>query len=206
MKTTLGCLGLIVLFACGCASNKLTRLEDLSQNEAVAIAKFRVLHNGKDVTKGGAVLFNAPATGIPKYDYMIGEDGYVFAKLPVGENSINYILHPDRITQHRFPSPELSFHLKEGRAIYYIGDITFDWQGSGSSANWTVFVLGALAGGATGLPGAELAGPLAGGAAGRGRIAVAVDSNPAAAQEAFRRKFPNDREVIPSLLVVTPRR
>src|SRR2546427_339575 len=100
MKSKLHCaFGLILaLLASGCASNKLTRLEDLSSNEAVAVAKIRVLHNGKDVTKGAAVLFNAPSSGVPKYDYAVDENGYIFAKLPVGDDSINYILHPDRIT------------------------------------------------------------------------------------------------------------
>ena len=186
---------ILLLLVSGCATSKLTRLEDLSPREAVAIAKIRVMLNGKDVTKDAAVLFNAPSTGIPKYDYKVDENGYVFAKLPVGENSINYILHPDRITQHHFRSGELNFQLSEGRALYYVGDITFDWQGMGSSANWAIAIA----------VGGLLPGPLAGGAASQGRIVVAVESNPARAQEEFRRKFPNDRNVITSLLVVKPR-
>ena len=190
-------LGLaLILVGSGCASNKLKRLEDLSDKEAVAIAKIRVLHNGKDVTKGAAVLFDAPATGIPKYDYLVGEDGYVIAKLPVGDNSLNYILHPDRVTQHRFRDGELAFVLPEGRAIYYIGDITFHWQGTGSSANWIVTVA----------TGGMITGPLAGGATSQGRIVVAVDSRPAEADKAFREKFPTDRAISASLLTVNPRK
>src|ERR1041385_1925250 len=38
----------VCLLSFGCASNKLTQLENLSSNEAVAIARFHILHNGKD--------------------------------------------------------------------------------------------------------------------------------------------------------------
>lgn len=196
MKTKLHALLialLVALLVSGCASTKFTGLEDVSEKEAVAVAKIRILHNGKDVTKGSTVIFNAPYTGIIRYAYKPDEAGYIFAKLPVGNNRLNTILHPNQLTQHRFGDEELTCQLLEGKGIYYIGDITLDWRGMGSAGSWMLFAA------VGGIPGA-----LAGAAAGQGGIVATVESNEVPAQEALRRRFSTDRNVIPSLLVVNP--
>ena len=180
------------IFATGCATSKLTRLDDVSANEAVVIAKFHCVYNGKDVTKGCNVIFDPmPSFGTPKYQYILDESGYVFAKLPVGANAIRVVIHKSGLMQHHFTSEELTCQINGGGVINYIGDVTFDWKGMSSGAGVGVVALTGVIGSS------ELTG---------GGVAVSVESNAAAAQEAFRQKFPNDRSLTPSLLVVKLRK
>ena len=60
---------LVGVFLAGCANNQIARLQDVPSEEAILVAKFRILYNGKDVTKGSAVIFNPlPAVvGSAKY-------------------------------------------------------------------------------------------------------------------------------------------
>jgi hypothetical protein len=189
-----GLLGLVLAgtFFAGCATSKLTRLDDVSANEAIAVAKFRCIYNGKDVTKGCNVIFDPmPSFGTPKYQYILGESGYVFAKLPLGANSIRVVIHKSGLMQHHFTSEELTCQINGGGVINYIGDVTFDWNGMSSGAGVGIVALTGVAG-SSALTG--------------GGVAVSVESNAAAAQEAFRQKFPNDRGLTPSLLVVKLRK
>ena len=149
-KLNLLTLLLAVVFTAGCFSNKLQRVEDLAPNEAGAVARIRIVYNGKDVTKGSEVVFNAPTFGFPKYAYALGEEkGYVFAKLPVGRNSIDVLVHKGGIVHHNFHPDELTFQLGEGKAVYYLGDMTLDWPGIKSGAPFPPQV---LTGSATTMP------------------------------------------------------
>jgi hypothetical protein len=169
----------------GCATNRLTRLDDVSSEEAIVVAKFCIKYNGEDVTKGCNVVFNSFA--LAKNQFILDESGYVFGKLPVGLNSIRILVHKSGLMQHRFRSEELTCQLSGGGVINYIGNITFDWHGMGSGAGVAVVVAGGMIG-STLLTG--------------GDIAVLVESNTAEMQEAFRRKFSTDRNITTSLVVV----
>jgi hypothetical protein len=183
-------LALAGLLFTGCATSHLTRLQDVSSNEAVVVAKFHIIHNGQDQTKDCAVLFNTSAYG-EKYGFRLDEGGYVVVKLPVGKDSLDMLCTSWK--RHLFGPEELTCEVSGGGAINYIGDITMDWNGTGSGA----VILSTIGGGIIG-------GTLAGSAT-QGKIVVTVDSNVAAAQEAFRQKFPADKILMPSLLVVNPR-
>jgi hypothetical protein len=182
---------LIGLFLSGCATSRLTQLNDVGPNEAIAVAKFQFIYNGKVVTKGCNVIFDPlPAFGPPKNQYILfDESGYVFMKLPAGVNSIRIVIHKSGLMQHHFQPEELTCQLRGDGVINYIGDVTFNWDGMGSGSAVGVTALTGVVGGSF----------LTG-----GKIAVTVESNKDAAQTAFRQKFPTAQNVTPSLLVVKP--
>jgi len=186
-------LVLIGLFFSGCATSRLTQLNDVGPNEAIAVAKFRFIYNGEVVTKGCNVIFDpVPAFGFPKNQYILfDESGYVFMKLPSGVNSIRIVIHKSGLMQHHFQPEELTCQLSSGGVINYIGDVTFNWNGMGSGSAVGVTAL-------TGVFGGSL---LTG-----GKVAVSVESNKGAAQTAFRQKFPTAQDVTLSSLVIKPRK
>ena len=187
-------LVLIGLFFTGCATSRLTQLNDVGQNEAIAVARFRFVYNGEVVTKGCNVIFDPiPAfIGPVKNQYILfDESGYVFMKLPAGVNSIRIVIHKSGLMQHHFQPEELTCQLRGDGVINYIGDVTFNWDGMGSGSAVGVTALTGVIGGSF----------LTG-----GKIAVSVESNKDAAQTAFRQKFPTAQDVTPSLLSVKPRK
>lgn len=188
-------LGLLILalagtFLTGCANNRIARLQDVPSAEAIVVAKFRILYNGEDVTKGSVVIFNPlpPVIGTAKYQYVMDDSGYVFGTQPVGLNSINTIMHRTGLMQHRFKKDELTCQLAGGGVINYLGDITIDWNGHGKGFGVATAAVS----------------PIFNALVTGGGIAVAVDQNVAAAQEAVRQKFGTDRLLTPALLVVKP--
>lgn len=178
---------LVGLFLSGCSSTKLSRLDDVTSNEAIVVAKFRILYNGQDATKGSNVIFNL-YTGrkfLPKYQNILDESGYVVTKLPIGANSIDNLVHKSGFLMHHFPAGELSFLLTGGGVVNYLGDITIDWHGID--------------------PKEVRKGCVSCGAAEGGTIVVSVHSNVTGAQEVFQKNFTTDRSVTPSLLQVLVR-
>jgi hypothetical protein len=178
-----------LIFICSCSTLRLTKIEDVSLNEAAAIVKINLKYNGEDVTKKSYILFNAPSFGAAKH-LIPDENGYIYAKLPLGTNSIDEILLVIGLgnVQHRFNTGELTFQLNQAQAIYYLGDLTIDWQGVGSGTAATMSI-------GLGVVGSLLT---------QGDIIVSVESNINGAQEAFRKKFQTQLEIIPSLVVVKP--
>lgn len=154
----------------GCATGQFTELNRVPPDAAIAVAKFTIRYKDQDVTKGSTIIFNAPAFGSPTYSYVLDETGCVYAKLPVGVNSINFVVHKGGLIQHHFRSGEITCQCRGEGVLNYIGDITMDWQGSKTL----------------------------------GKVGVAVASHAAEAQVQFRKKYPTDRTLTPSLLVVNP--
>ena len=178
-----GLWSVLVLLLAGCSTSNLSRLDKVPPDQAIAVAKFRVLYNGKDASKGCNVIFNNR-----EQCPILDATGYVFAKLPVGTNSIRNLVHKSGLMQHHFPAGELACQLRGDGVINYLGDVTIVWDGMGSGAG---LALAAFS-------------PLLNSATTGGKAQVAVESNPAAAQEAVRRKFSTERSLEPSLLVVKP--
>ena len=178
-------VGVIVagLFLVGCgAGSKLTRLDNVSKDEAIVAGKFRIKYNGEDVTKGCDISIR------PMYTQRLDESGYVFAKLPVGAHSVWILTYS--YMQHRFDTDDLTFQLKGGGAINYIGDITMDWKGMSKGSG---LALGVAVGGWGNILGAT-----------KGKMVVSVKSNPEEIQAEIRRRFNSDQKVTPSLMVVKP--
>jgi hypothetical protein len=180
-------LGLALAGLClaGCAATPtLTRLDGVAPGDAIVVAKFHVLYNGQEANKDCSILLDAPKIiGTPKYAFALDENGYVFTKMAARKHQIDFIITAWK--QHHFKEGELTCEVNGG-AINYLGDIKIDWKGVG---NGTAVLAG---------------GGFIGALATQGRIVVTVDSNVTAAQEAFRQKFPTDRTLTPSLLVVNP--
>ncbi len=179
-------LSLIVatLFLAGCAAKNLNALEEAAPNEAIVVAKIRVIYNGEDVTKMSSVSFPGNPSAVSVMDRVVlDETGYVFIKRPAGEDSIRVVTHRAGIISHDFDPKELTCQLSANE-ITYIGDITFEWTGSSAGTAWTISLLSNNI--------LKLCGD----------ITVSVESNFDAAREAFREKFHTDRDMKISLLAV----
>ncbi|MBF0569299.1 MAG: hypothetical protein HQL18_00785 [Candidatus Omnitrophica bacterium] len=196
MKYKLGCLmGLIVvvLSVSGCAISSLTRLDNIAPSEAIAIAKIHIIYNGKDMSNRSNVLFNEWGGGFPKYQYIVGQDGYIFARLPIGMNGMSGIVHGSGLS-HFIAQGEITCQLKGGGVVNYLGDITFNWNGKASGSE-----AGAFFRSSTPLGMLLMSSP------DQGTIRVVIESNVKEAQEVFRRKFPDSQaEITAALLEVKP--
>jgi len=176
----------------GCASSRvLTSVEKVSPEQAMAIGKFRLNYNGKDVTKDLVIVFNDGA-------FRLDEGGYLFWEGPVGPNAIRAVMKKGGVIKHNFGAEDLTFQLAGGGVVNYLGDITVNWQGMGNGAAWATLVGGELAGGIAG-------GVIIQDQVTKGKIVISVETNTAAAQTAFRQKFSTDKTLTPALLVVKPR-
>lgn len=185
-------LALVGLFLNGCVSSRiLTSVDNVSPGKAMVIGKFQVSYNGTDMTKDAVIAFNSGA-------YRLDENGYLFLEFPVGQNAIRAVAKKGGVIKHNYGAEDLTFQLTEGGAAYYIGDITVNWHGMGNGAAWGSLIGGELVGGIVG-------GALIQDQATKGAIVITVETNTAAAQAAFQKKFSTDRSLTPSLLVVKPR-
>ena len=172
------------LLLSGCVSSP--RIKDLAKvgpDKAIVVAKFRVIYNDKDITKGCNVIFNN------KQQFILDETGSVYAALPPGRNSIRNVIHKSGFMQHHFAIDDLTCDLVGGGVINYLGDITFNWHGMGSGSG---FLLAAIS-------------PVISSVATGGGANVLVETNTAAAQGHFQEQFPGDHKFVPALLVVKPR-
>jgi hypothetical protein len=180
---TLVLLAFIVTLA-GCAATQVARLADVPPTEAIAVAKFRVLYNNEDVTKGSNVVFDRRGQS-PKQQFILDDTGYIFGRFAVGTHSIDILVHKSGFLVHGFSPGELTCTLAGDGVLNYLGDITFTWEGMSSKE------------------GAALAGQSAIAASMQtgGTIAVSLESRPDAAQQLLRQRFSADRSVTPALLV-----
>jgi hypothetical protein len=188
---------LAVLFVSGCCPYSfLKRLDNLEPNEAIAIAKINILDEGKDVSEGSHVFFNTwDSHGVAKYQYVVERDGYIFARLPVGTNGISCITQRNGYLTHNINKGELTWQLKGGGVINYLGDININWNGKVSSSDKMRGFLRT----------SSLLGTLLISQPEHGQISVTVESNVKEATEAFRRKFPDCKtDITPVLIDVKP--
>lgn len=168
-------VSICVLFLCGCPA-RITKIEDISPKEAAIIAKLKVLYNGEDVTKNSGIILDVPSVSIPMYKFRPDENGYIYGRVPLGNISIRSL---DILSgfgrSNLFKADELTFKLDRGQAIFYLGDITFDWKGD---ENRSLAI--------------------------KKNVTVSVESDIAKAEEIFRKKFPHNFETLTSVLVVKP--
>ena len=172
----------------GCATvcpkiNSPADLRTLLPDEVIVAARFRIMCNGKDVTKACNVKFDA--YGFIDFPCMLDETGYVFAKFPVGKHWVNTIriAASTQVDAYAFCEKDITFQVIGGSAVTYIGDITVDWRpstGTALSKNGPAYALGA-----------SLWTPKT--------INVSVKADADAAQRAFREKFQTDRAFTLSL-------
>lgn len=179
------CFVLIGLWLPGCA-NYFPRLDNLAvekPDEALVVAKIRVIYNGEDVTKGCSVLFDS------KWSGTLDESGYIITRLPVGKYTFSHLIHNSGLMQHRFKAEELTMQIKGGDTINYVGDITFEWKGMNSAGGVALIAF-------TGVVGNGL---LSG-----GDLTVVVESHEPQMQAEIKRRFAVERKLTPSYMVVKP--
>ncbi len=129
-------VSICVLFLCGCPA-RITRIEDISSNEAAIIAKINAKYNGKDVIPAHIGL-DVPSVPITMYQFIPDDNGYIYGRVPLGDMSIgSLIIRVPGVGDftHRFKSDQLTFKLNREQTIFYLGDITFDCQGTALSVS-----------------------------------------------------------------------
>lgn len=119
----------MVVICSGCSIGRLSSIDDVSDHEIIAVGRAKVIYNGRDVTKGSNLVFNAPVYGFPKYQCILDDSGYIFTKLPREYVSLTNLVHPEGLITKTVAKDQLVVNLKHCARVCYIGDITFDWNG-----------------------------------------------------------------------------
>ena len=111
-------LGLLI----GCASGQLKTTE-IENDEAIIIARAFIKNNGENINTKWNFLWNERLWG--KNAVWVEKDGYVFMKLPKGKHFISLLQYNEY--RKNIPDNYLTVDL-ESNKIYYIGDLTFNWN------------------------------------------------------------------------------
>lgn len=109
-------------FLIGCSSGQLKTTE-LKDEEAIILARVFINNKGERIKTKWNFLWDERLWG--KNAVWIESNGYVFMKLPKGKHFISLLQY----NQYRknIPDNYLSLDL-EANKIYYIGDLTFNWD------------------------------------------------------------------------------
>ncbi|MEI6077026.1 MAG: hypothetical protein WCS94_15710 [Verrucomicrobiota bacterium] len=180
----IGLLGIVLssMFLSGCATKgTITNLDKVKPDDAIMVAKFRILYNGEDVTKKCALMFGS-ASG---FECALDETGYIFAQVSPGPLNLKFVCIRGW-SGHSFEPDEITCQLAGGGVVNYLGDVTVDWQGKSRGSIMALSIVSPIAGSVTGV----------------GTTTVSVGSHLAEAQAAFQRQFKTNRILTPALLVV----
>ena len=106
----------------GCASGQL-KTSDIQNDEAIIITRVFINNNGENISTKWNFLWNERLWG--KNAVWVEKDGFVSMKLPKGKHFISLMQY----NQYRknIPDNYLSIELEPNK-IYYIGDLTFNWN------------------------------------------------------------------------------
>jgi hypothetical protein len=122
----------------GCKTGRISTLEK-NPDEAILFGKVTFMSNGEVFTRKHAILFDEIWWGT--YAVFPDDSNYIYTKVPVGKHFIARVeSYPDNTN---FPETFLTFETNKS-GIYYIGDITIDWDNISSFK-----LLGGLLGSAT---------------------------------------------------------
>jgi hypothetical protein len=139
MKLSCIIISLLVCCCLGCGIPQVhvkdaEDLTSLSPNEAIVLAKIRILYDGNDVTQKTNVTFcNSTEASLcsSRFSYYmatgVSKTGYMFARMPVGSNWLAFINFSFSSTFTFQGKDHLTFTLSKPGQVYYIGDITIDW-------------------------------------------------------------------------------
>ena len=115
-----------IIFICGllisCSSGQL-KTTDVSNDEAIIVGRAFILNNGEKINKKWNFLWDERLWG--KNAVWIEKDGYVFMKLPKGKHFISLLQYNEY--RKNIPDNYLTVNLETNK-IYYIGDLTFNWN------------------------------------------------------------------------------
>jgi hypothetical protein len=182
MRYIIALFSIVVL--AGCALRPFGQLKSIETkpDEVIVIGHLKVQDKGKDITTETNLFFNEAAWGT--YVYRADTSGYIYTKLKVGENHLARIGHKNRLAN--IPDDYATVTLADAAKVYYIGDISIDVTGMLRTSSGLFGLVGAVA---------------AAGAGGK-HVPIRVTNNPQLAIEYFRTKFPNNKEVVISTLVI----
>jgi hypothetical protein len=107
----------------GCASGQLKNTAELKNDEAIVIAKAFINNNGNQIQTKWNFMWNERLWG--KNAVWIESDGFVAMKLPSGKHFISLLQYNQ--FRKNIPDNYLSIELEPNK-IYYIGDLTFNWN------------------------------------------------------------------------------
>jgi len=122
MKTKLGLLVLTIIILTGCGSGQLKTTE-VSNDEAILVGRAFINNDGQLIEKKWNFLWNERLWG--KNAVWVDDSGFVFMKIPQGKHFIS-LLQFNQYSKN-IPDNHLSIDV-EGGKIYYLGDITFNWN------------------------------------------------------------------------------
>ena len=112
----------ILGFLISCGSGQLKTTE-MNKDEAIIIARAFINNNGENINTKWNFLWNERLWG--DNAVWVEKDGYVFMKLPKGKNFISLLQYNEY--QKNIPDHYLTVDLEPNK-IYYIGDLTFNWN------------------------------------------------------------------------------
>ena len=138
MKTKSTILILLALISISCGSGQL-KTTTVEENEAIIVARAFVINDGEQAEKKWNFLWDERLWG--KNAVWVEKDGFVSMKLPAGKHHIALLQY--RQYTKNIPDEYLSIDV-EGGKIYYIGDLSFQWDFSEKDVN-TLGLAGALA-------------------------------------------------------------
>ena len=135
MKSKFACLIILISgFFISCSSGQLKTTE-ISDDEAIIIGRAFIQNDSEKINKKWNILWNERLWG--KNAVWIEKDGYVFMKLPKGKHFISLLQYNEY--RKNIPDNYLTVNLEAGK-IYYIGDLTFNWNISKSDISNTGIV------------------------------------------------------------------
>ena len=109
-----------ILFGCASGQLKTTQIDN---GESIIVARAFINNNGKMINTKWNFLWDERLWG--KDAVWLENDGYVFMKLSSGKHFIS-LLQYNQYSKN-IPDNYLSVDLEENK-IYYIGDLTFNWN------------------------------------------------------------------------------
>lgn len=115
----------ISLFIISCKSGKITTTET-KPTETIVFGKLTINSEKEINYKDIWIHFNErlSANNIARLD----ENGYFFAKLPVGHNNIAMLIYGKK--NKNIPKDYVSIDVADNNTVYYIGDVFIDWKPS----------------------------------------------------------------------------
>jgi len=126
MKVMKNLFFLFVLLAlASCGSGKLAKNEAVSDQEAILLGQFKIVDNGRDVTKNSRIYFDENVKGV--LDYKLDETGLLVMKVPKGNHFIKLIYTP--YGSVNLPDGYALLTAAEGGKVHYIGTIEIDGSG-----------------------------------------------------------------------------
>ena len=116
---------ILAVLMISCSSSKIDKDTAIMSSEAVVLASFKIMNDGKDITKNSKIYFDENRKGT--LTYRLPENGEMVTKLPIGNHYIKMIYTP--YGSVNLPDGYASFRI-DGNKANYIGNIEIKTDGS----------------------------------------------------------------------------